>query len=149
MQYFAALCRIMPGIDPLKSMVTTPYSDLPRLKSGVRIPFPAPSFLWVEAEKLPVSGKSGNNLAVHVQSPTDIRHFDLGEIRGFGGADFRIAVRSHLPDRGDSIGDLSIGSSTPQQLSQVISLSGKKTGIEKTVRRQPGPSTVTAEGLGH
>ncbi len=48
--FFAALCRIMPGIDPLKSMVTTPYSDLPTLKSGVRIPFPAPAFLLVSLD---------------------------------------------------------------------------------------------------
>jgi len=68
--FFAALCRIVQDVSPLKSIMKTVYSDLPRLKSGVRIPFPAPSFLLVAAENLPVSGKSGNNLAVHVKSPT-------------------------------------------------------------------------------
>ncbi len=94
------------------------------------LPFLSTSYLHREG------GESvTTSLGIARSSPADIRHFDLGKIGGFGGADFRIAVGSGLPDRGNSIGDLPIGSSTPQQLSQVISLSGKKTGIEKTVGR--------------
>ncbi len=70
LHFFAALCRMVQAISPLNSMTTLLYSDLPRLKSGVRIPFPAPSFLLVAAEKLPLSEKSGNTMAVQVKSPT-------------------------------------------------------------------------------
>jgi len=44
---FAAQCRRVQDVSALKSIMSTVYSDLPRLKSGVRIPFPAPFFLLI------------------------------------------------------------------------------------------------------
>src|SRR5258706_2410727 len=65
-------------------------------------------------------------------SSADVRHLHLVELRGFAGADFRVAILAFAPHVGDRSFDLRIACATAQQRAQIMSARGEQAGVERT-----------------
>src|SRR3990167_1604876 len=79
----------------------------------------------------------------------DVGHFDLAQRGGFSGADLRIPVRAHAPDRTNRRGKCIVGRARAQQRAQVVAVGREQARVEHTIRGQTHARAFAAEGLRH
>ena len=77
----------------------------------------------------------------------DVAHFDLAQFRGFGRADFAVAICADLPQTGEQRGDVIVAGAVTQERAEIHTVIGEQAGVNFAVGGEASSRAGVAKGL--